>query len=160
MRDISDIIWVCKAFHELTIPELYCILKVRNEVFVVEQKCPYQDCDDKDFKAFHLIAFRGTDIVAYSRLLPPGVSYDHAASIGRVLTSGRARHLGLGKELMQRSLNGVYKNFGNREVVISAQTYLIPFYESFGFETEGTVYQEDNIDHIRMRKPFSGMSSQ
>jgi ElaA protein len=142
--------WKCKSFNELTNEELYKILQLRNEVFIVEQNCPYQDCDNKDLKSFHLTAWEGDSIVAYSRILPPGISYSNAASIGRVVTSPSARGQRLGKELMSRSLENLYRLFGHVPVTIGAQLYLKKFYESFSFLQQGNIYIEDGIQHITM----------
>jgi ElaA protein len=142
--------WKCKSFNELTNEELYKILQLRNEVFIVEQNCPYQDCDNKDLKSFHLTAWEKSSIVAYSRILPPGISYSNAASIGRVVTSPSARGQRLGKELMSRSLENLYRLFGHVPVTIGAQLYLKKFYESFSFLQQGNIYIEDGIQHITM----------
>jgi ElaA protein len=142
--------WKCKSFNELTNEELYKILQLRNEVFIVEQNCPYQDCDNKDLKSFHLTAWEGDSIVAYSRILPLGISYSNAASIGRVVTSPSVRGQRLGKELMSRSLENLYRLFGHVPVTIGAQLYLKKFYESFSFLQQGNIYIEDGIQHITM----------
>ena len=144
--------WQCKAFNELTNEELYKILQLRNEVFIIEQNCPYQDCDNKDLKSYHLTAWKNDAIVAYSRIIPPGISYPTAASIGRVLTSPTARRQNLGKQLMAQSLEHLYRFFGNVPVIIGAQLYLKTFYESFSFIEQGTIYLEDGIKHITMEK--------
>ncbi len=144
--------WQCKTFSELTNEELYKILQLRNEVFVVEQNCPYQDCDNKDFKAHHFSAWEDGVLVAYTRLLPKGVSYDTGASIGRVLTSPKARGQKLGKELMQKSIDKIYDLYGQTPIIIGAQLYLKRFYESFSFVQQGNSYLEDNIPHIMMEK--------
>ena len=107
------ITWECKSFAELTNTELYKILQLRNEVFVVEQNSIYQDCDDKDFKSYHLIAWKAETCVAYSRILPAGIPYRNAASIGRVVTSPSARGQQLGRQLMRKSLENLYRLFGH-----------------------------------------------
>jgi ElaA protein len=146
--------WQCKSFTQLTNDELYKILQLRNEVFVVEQNCPYQDCDNKDLKSHHLTAWKYDNIVAYSRILPPGISYPNAASIGRVVTSPSTRGQDLGKQLMAKSLENLYLLFGHVPVIIGAQLYLIKFYESFSFVSRGDIYMEDGIQHITMEKLF------
>lgn len=148
----TTIDWHCKPFHQLTSLELYRILQLRNAVFVVEQNCVYQDCDDKDQEAWHLFALENDIVIAYSRLLPPGSSYPDASSIGRVITAIDSRKRKLGKDLMQRSIEEINKLFQNFPIVISAQVYLKRFYESFGFIAEGEIYEEDGIPHIQMRK--------
>jgi ElaA protein len=144
--------WQCKTFSELTTEELYKILQLRNEVFVVEQNCSYQDCDGKDLKAHHFSAWDNGVLVAYTRLLPKGVSYDAGASIGRVLTSPKVRGQKLGKELMQKSIDKIYELYGQMPIIIGAQLYLKRFYESFDFVQQGEGYLEDNIPHIVMEK--------
>lgn len=146
------IIWQCKTFSELTNEELYKILQLRNEVFVVEQNCPYQDCDDKDLKAHHLTAWNCDTLVAYTRLLPKGISYPDAASIGRVVTSPSARGQNLGRQLMLNSIENIYLLFGKIPIIIGAQLYLKRFYESFTFIQFGDEYAEDGIPHITMEK--------
>ncbi len=147
------ITWQCKKFSELSVEELYKILQLRNEVFVVEQNCAYQDCDEKDFSCWHITGWDEDILIAYSRILPPGLSYPDAASIGRVLTSPLARGQKAGKQLMIYSLKNLYKLFGEVKVAIGAQFYLKRFYESFHFIQTGTIYLEDGIQHIPMERP-------
>jgi ElaA protein len=146
-----NITWYHKHFNDLSSTELYQILQLRNEVFIVEQNCPFQDLDDKDFKCFHLIGF-DTDsqkIMAYTRIVPSGVSYEEA-SIGRVVTSPQARGGGIGKELMQKSIELLEELYGGVSIKIGAQYYLKKFYESFGFQQVEEIYLEDGIEHILM----------
>jgi ElaA protein len=148
-----NITWYHKHFNDLNTTELYQILQLRNEVFIVEQNCPFQDLDDKDFKCFHLIGF-DTDsqkIMAYTRIVPAGVSYEEA-SIGRVVTSPQARGGGIGKELMQKSIELLEELYGDVSIKIGAQYYLKKFYESFGFQQVEEIYLEDGIEHILMIK--------
>ncbi|MEO5908270.1 MAG: GNAT family N-acetyltransferase [Ginsengibacter sp.] len=145
-------LWTCKYFSELTNIELYKILQLRNEVFIVEQNCAYQDCDDYDSKAYHLAAWDHDKLVAYTRLFGEGVFYPNAASIGRVLTSQSFRGKSLGKQLMTNSIAEVYHLFGNVPIKIGAQLYLKRFYESFSFVQSGDTYLEDGIEHIAMIK--------
>lgn len=149
------ITWQCKQFFELTNEEVYKILQLRAEVFIVEQNCIYQDCDGKDFDSYHFCAWNDGDLVAYTRLLPVGVSYSDFASIGRVITASSVRGQNLGKQLMERSIEEIYKLFGKVPIKISAQVYLKRFYGSFSFIPKGDVYLEDGIDHIAMEKSFS-----
>lgn len=144
--------WKCQSFLELSNFELYKILQLRNEVFVVEQNCPYQDCDGKDLKAFHLSAWQNENLVAYTRLLPVNISYENAASIGRVLTSPSFRKQNIGRELMTRSIEKTYELFGEVPIMIGAQLYLKRFYESFFFSQSGEMYLEDGIEHITMER--------
>ena len=148
-----NITWYHKHFNDLTTKELYQIHQLRNEVFIVEQNCPFQDLDDKDFKCFHLIGF-DTDsqkILAYTRIVPAGVSYMQA-SIGRVVTSPQARGEGIGKVLMEKSILLLEELYGNVPIRIGAQFYLKKFYESFGFHKVEELYLEDGIEHILMDK--------
>ena len=141
--------WVCKSFNDLTSNELYAILQLRNEVFVVEQNCPYQDADNKDAAAFHFTGWSDDKIVAYTRLLPQGLTFKNA-SIGRVVTSPTARGTGIGRELMRRSIKELYTLFGVVPIEIGAQLYLKKFYESLGFIKTSEMYLEDGIEHIEM----------
>lgn len=144
--------WFVKSFKELNTSELYQILQLRAEIFVVEQNSPYQDIDGKDLKSFHLMGFSGEDLVAYTRLLPKNISYAEA-SIGRVVTSAKVRGLGVGRDLMNRSIVEVENLFGKGPIRIGAQLYLQKLYESFGFVREGDSYVEDTIPHIKMLRP-------
>lgn len=141
----------CRKFSELTPHQLYEIIYLRNEVFVVEQNCVFQDADHKDQDAFHLMAFIDDDLAGYTRLLPKELSYDEM-SIGRVVTSPKYRRTGIGKQLMEASINKCYELFGKGAIKIGAQLYLKQFYESFGFRQEGEGYLEDGIPHIYMIK--------
>lgn len=145
------IIWTTKKFNELTLDELYSILQLRNEVFIVEQNCVYNDPDGKDQSAWHLIAIEDNNLVAYTRILPPGVSYSDPA-IGRVITSSSKRGTGLGRELMKRSIEACEKLFGKISITLSAQVYLQGFYESLGFIVVGEEYLDDGIPHIKMSR--------
>lgn len=146
-----NIQWSLKKFDELSSLELYKILQLRNEVFVVEQNCPYQDADNKDLKSYHFMGWQDDKLVAYTRILPPGVSYTEA-SIGRVVSSPSARGNGIGRELMTKSIEQVYHLFGKVPIKIGAQLYLQKFYTSLGFQQTSAVYLEDGIEHIEMVK--------
>ena len=125
----------------------------RQEVFVVEQNCAYLDADGRDLTGWHLMG-QNTEgvLVAYSRLLPIGVAYDNYASIGRVICSAKARGLGYGKILMTESILQIKKRFPNQPVKIGAQSYLLKFYQSLGFNQCSDIYLEDGIEHIYMLK--------
>jgi ElaA protein len=142
--------WILKKFEALTPYELYDIMWLRNEVFVVEQNCVYQDADYKDQKGWH---YMGVDeegkLMAYVRLLPPGVSYEEP-SIGRVLTNPAARGTGVGRVLMQQAIEQCKALFGDVPIKIGAQYYLLQFYSSLGFVQTSAIYLEDNIEHIEM----------
>ena len=144
-----EITWSCKRFEDLTNEELYNIFNLRIAVFVVEQNCPYQDADGKDLRSRHVMGIRNGELVAYSRIVLPGVSYKEV-SIGRVVTSPAARRTGAGKILMKKNMEFIQKEFGTVPVRIGAQLYLQKFYESFGFVREGEEYLEDGIPHIIM----------
>lgn len=144
-----ELIWTTKRFDELTTAELYAILQLRSEVFVVEQNCVYLDIDNKDKKSIHLMAWHGEDLVAYTRLVAPGVSFDEA-SIGRVVTSPRYRGAGIGLELMQKSIEVCLKAYQVNTIKIGAQLYLQKFYTGLGFEQCSEPYDEDGIPHIDM----------
>jgi ElaA protein len=141
--------WIYKAFDELTTTELYAILQLRSEVFVVEQNCVYQDVDGKDKKSFHLMAWQGDELVAYTRLVAPGVSFPEA-SIGRVITSPRQRGLGIGIILLEKSITHILETYHTNKIRIGAQLYLKKFYEGFEFVAEGDEFLEDGIPHIEM----------
>jgi ElaA protein len=138
-----------KAFQELTVNELYEILRLRSEVFVVEQNCVFQDMDDKDQKCFHVMLLVDDQLVGYSRLVPAGISYEEMA-IGRVITAAAVRGKGLGREVMELSIESCHKLFGPGDIRLGAQTYALGFYASLGFEVEGETYDEDGIEHIEM----------
>lgn len=138
-----------KKFNELTTKELYEILKVRAEVFVVEQNCVYQDLDSKDEVSYHLFLEDNSEIIAYLRILPKGISYLET-SIGRVLTKAIYRKKGLSKEIVQKAIDFIIDILEEKEIKISAQAYLQKFYKSFGFKPISGIYLEDGIEHIEM----------
>jgi ElaA protein len=145
-----NINWEIKFFDELTVKELYAIMRLRAEIFIVEQNCPYQDADGKDPKSFHLMGYDETnELVVYCRILPQHISYPEV-SIGRVVSSSKVRGTGAGKQLMDKSLEVIKQKFGNVPVKIGAQAYLKKFYGSFGFVQTSEEYMEDNIPHIEM----------
>jgi ElaA protein len=141
--------WILKEFSALSPAELYAIIRLRNEVFVIEQNCIYQDADNKDQLSLHLCGWAGDELVAYTRLLPPGVSYAESA-IGRVVTAPKHRKAGLGRELMQVSIEKAFQTFNTDTIKIGAQVYLKKFYQSLGFEQCSDDYLEDGIPHIMM----------
>lgn len=141
--------WSVKPFAALTPAELYAILRLRSEVFVVEQQCVFLDMDNKDQQCFHLMGWQGELLAASTRLVPPGISYE-LPSIGRVVSSPLVRGTGIGRELMQRSIYEVKLRWGSYDIKIGAQLYLRQFYNSLGFEQTSAIYLEDNIEHIEM----------
>lgn len=146
-----NLIFEIKRFNELSITELYQALKLRSEVFVVEQNCVYQDVDGKDEKALHLLGKVDGFVVAYSRIFKPGAYFENA-SIGRVAIAQKYRAQKWGHQLMQSAIGAIETNFGMQPVTISAQLYLKKFYESHGFIQLGEMYLEDEIPHIEMLK--------
>ncbi len=143
--------FTCKSFHELNLEELYAILALRQEVFVVEQDCVYLDTDYKDQKSWHLM---GNDdqgnLLAYVRIIPKGENYEKYVAIGRVATAQLSRGTGLGKQIMEIAIEWIKNHLGSQSIKISAQCYLTRFYESFGFRVSGDEYLEDGIPHISM----------
>ena len=146
-----DLKWKIKPFTALSTNELYAVLQLRSEVFVVEQNCVYQDIDGKDEKALHLIGEFDDKIVAYARLFSSG-DYFENASIGRVVIDPDYRDKKWGHELMQQAISGVEQHFKTKKITISAQLYLQQFYESHGFVVTSETYLEDDIPHIEMKK--------
>ena len=141
----------CHFFDALTTQELYAIMALRQEVFVVEQNCPYLDADGKDQQSWHLLGYNQQgELLAYTRLLPKGLSYPGYTSIGRVVTAPSARGTGAGKLLMKKSIEMTRFLFGNLPIKIGAQSYLLHFYEGFGFQSTGEQYLEDGIPHTKM----------
>ena len=140
---------IVKTYQELTKDELYAILQLRSEVFVVEQNCVYQDIDGKDEKALHIIGFINNTIAAYTRCFKPGDYFDQA-SIGRVVVRESHRGSGLAHQIMERSVQEIINQFMVKTIKVSAQTYLKDFYESHGFIQFGDEYLEDGIPHIAM----------
>ncbi|MEX1221664.1 MAG: GNAT family N-acetyltransferase [Idiomarina sp.] len=145
-------IWETRSFQELDIQTLYAILKIRQEVFIVEQTCPYMDADGLDQQAQHLFARSDTGkLLAYARIFLPTDDKPYSR-IGRVLSAGNKRGSGLGKQLMQRSLDYLLEHAPLQPVRLSAQTYLKDFYTSFGFVEIGDEYLEDDIPHVDMER--------
>lgn len=151
MLHCKNMNFITKQFSELTTTELYKILQLRSEVFVVEQDCVYQDIDFKDQKALHILGFKNDTIVAYTRIFKPG-DYFKNASIGRVVVAEIKRKFGYGHLIMKASIKAIETHFKVEEITISAQKYLKNFYESHQFKQVGNEYLEDGIPHIRMDK--------
>lgn len=138
-----------KTYNELTKEELYQILQLRSEVFVVEQDCVYQDIDFKDQKAIHILGYKQEKLVAYTRIFKKGEYFENA-SIGRVVVVKKERIKSYGHLIFKASIKAVNKFFNEEEIKISAQKYLKNFYESHNFKQIGEEYLEDNIPHITM----------
>ncbi|HFR3264044.1 TPA: GNAT family N-acetyltransferase [Streptococcus suis] len=146
--------WEIKAFDQLSLQELYTILTLRTDVFVVEQACPYPEIDGKDPSCLHLLGTDNGELVAYLRILPAGLSYDKV-SIGRVVIKPSHRGKGLGRSMMEQAIAYITTEWKESQIKIGAQAYLEKFYQSLGFEPISEVYLEDDIPHLDMlyRKP-------
>ncbi len=147
-----DINWYDKNFNNLTPNELYQIMRLRSEVFVVEQNCVFLDADNKDQQCLHFMGWIENNLAAYTRLAPPGYIYNEP-SIGRVVTAPAYRKNKIGYALMEKSIEQCRKYFGANAIKIGAQYYLKKFYTSFGFKQTGDIYLEDGIEHIYMLLP-------
>lgn len=141
---------IIRAFHDLTNRQLYEILQLRQIVFVVEQDCPYLDCDDKDQEAYHICLVKDDQLIAYTRVLGPGISYENYASIGRVVNHPKFRKQGFGKSIMKASISFCKDQYPSKSIKISAQCYLDSFYQNLGFVPTGESYLEDGIPHQSM----------
>lgn len=141
--------WQYKSFDKLTVQELYAILHLRSKVFVLEQNCVYLDTDGKDEGSFHLCGWMNDKLIAYARILPPGLAFEEA-SIGRVVTDPSYRGNGAGKILMQHAIKITFSEYHVSKIKLGAQRYLLAFYTSLGFIQSGPEYLEDGIPHIEM----------
>ncbi len=153
-RHMIQIDWKIKSFNTLETDELYGLLKLRVDVFVVEQKCPYHELDNKDQhpEAFHLIGKnKEGEILTYLRILPPGLSFEQA-SIGRVVVAKKVRGQGLCEKMLKKGLGHIYRIWTGTDVQIGAQVYLMKLYQALGFEAVSDTYLEDGIPHINMIK--------
>lgn len=140
-----------KTFKQLTKEELYKILRLRAEVFVVEQNCPYQDVDNKDQKALHILGYKNEKLLAYARIFKPN-DYFKLASIGRVVVVKKERKHQYGYQLMEASIMAIHTHFKEETIAISAQEHLEHFYNKFNFKRKGKSYLEDGIPHIKMER--------
>ena len=147
MTNKSDFIW--HNFDTISKEELYDVLSLRQRVFIIEQDCFYEDLDYSDQEANHLLLYKDKKLIGYSRVFPPGIKYD-AASIGRIVVDDKFRGMEYGKMITTESIEFIKNNFPKSDIFISAQFRLVHFYENLGFKIEGSVYLEDNIDHIKM----------
>lgn len=139
-----------KPFSELTLNELYDILRLRQIVFVEEQQCIYVDCDNKDQTSDHIMGYLNGELVIYCRLIPKGIAYPEYVSFGRLANSLKIRGTGEGKRIVRMAIDFLEKKYPGENIKISAQHYLLKFYESFGFKPQGEVYIEDMLPHIAM----------
>ena len=147
MTNKPNFIW--RNFNSISKDELYDVLSLRQRVFIIEQDCFYEDLDYSDQDANHLLLYRDNKLIGYSRVFSPGIKYD-AASIGRIVTDLDYRGKGYGRSITQESIKFLKNNYPESDITISAQYRLVDFYENIGFEREGSVYLEDDIDHIKM----------
>lgn len=146
----SQLNYTLKSYEQLTLDELYAIMALRQEVFIVEQNCPYLDADGKDKAAYHLMGYLNNELMCYTRLLDKGTSYPDYSSIGRVVNSPKVRGTGAGYYLMSKSIEECIRLFPGVSIKISAQCYLRKFYESLDFKSNGDFYDEDDIPHMGM----------
>ena len=149
MAAIETITWQRIAYDALTAPQLYAILQLRSEVFVVEQNCVYQDIDGADAQAVHVMGWAESSLLAYARCLPLGVKFAEA-SIGRVITCATLRGTGAGPVLMQQAIDCVHQHWGAQPIRIGAQAHLVKFYGKLGFAPASALYVEDGIPRIEM----------
>ena len=147
MTNKTRFIW--HNFDSISKEQLYDVLSLRQRVFIIEQDCFYEDLDYCDQEANHLLLYKDNKLIGYSRVFAPGIKYD-AASIGRIVTDLGFRGKGYGKDITQESIQFLKINFPGSDISISAQYRLVGLYEDLGFEREGSVYLEDDIDHIKM----------
>ena len=145
--------WQWSRFNELSLDDLYAVVRLREGVFIIEQNCPYPDADGRDPRAWHLLGWRDYDgerrLVAYARVFEPGVRYSEA-SVGRIVTAPEVRGTGLGKTLMAEALRRIESLVPGQAVKIAAQRRLEDFYLGFGFRTISAPYKEDGIIHVDM----------
>lgn len=146
---MTTVSWRVEPFDRLTLSELYRVLQLRQEVFVVEQRCVFLDADGVDPRCDHVLATLDGEIVATARVIPPGVVHEHA-SIGRVVSASSVRRSGLGRPLMERAMQATLDRFGPTPIYLGAQAYLRGFYEGLGFQVSGPGYIEDDIPHFPM----------
>lgn len=145
-----NLLWTTKTFDTLTAYQLYNILRLRIDVFMIEQNCLYSECDGKDFKAKHLLGFSGDELVAYARLLPPGITSNNS-SIGRIVVALAHRNTGIGNLLVKKSIEELSSDYPSSTIEISAQSHLQTFYEDFDFiKGNQEEYLEDGIPHLKM----------
>jgi len=145
--------WICKHHSDLGKEQLYALLKLRSDVFVVEQKCAYPDLDGQDLEGdtHHLMGWEDDQLMAYLRLLDPE-SQGGDVVIGRVITASAGRGKGLGHEMMEQALKQAEKHWPQVPIYLSAQAHLQGYYGKYGFVAVGEEYLEDDIPHIGMRR--------
>ena len=146
---MSKLKWQCLAFQTLTPSQLYEILQLRSEIFVVEQNCVYQDLDGLDEDAMHLVGNLDRQLACYARLIPPGVKYDEPA-LGRIASQPSLRRRGYGRAVVARAIEICEDIWPAEGIRISAQARLENFYREFGFKTVTAPYLEDGMPHVEM----------
>jgi ElaA protein len=146
---IKDLRWQTASFDDLSGQQLYSAMRLRQEIFVVEQNCVYNDLDGLDQSAMHILAWRGTELMAYLRCLEPGQSYPQS-SVGRIVVAAQARAMSLGRELVQRGIDNNRRIWPDSGIRIAAQAYLEKFYVELGFVVDGAPFDEDGISHLHM----------
>ena len=146
----NETVWHCKHFTELSVMQLYDMLQLRSEVYVVEQQCIFLDMDGIDKRCYHLFGYEQNNLVACCRLIAPDIAYQNKAAIGRVVNAASVRGKGVGKQMMQLAIEQCKELFPSSSIKIGAQLYLQNWYASFGFTSCGDMYLEDGIEHIHM----------
>ena len=149
---MAGVVWQWRTFDELTTADLYELLKLRQDIFILEQQCFYSDMDDQDQISFHLQGHADGKLVAYLRVIPKVIDGEECMIIGRVLTDASQRGAGTGRAMMQQTMSFLAERFPDKTVQLSAQQYLTEFYASFGFEAISEPYDEDGIMHLDMRR--------
>jgi ElaA protein len=150
-----DLRWQIAGFDELERDELYALMRLRQQVFVVEQRCAYLDLDNLDQASIHMLCWRQNELLAYQRCLPPGLNFDESA-LGRIVVAPAGRGLQLGRELVQRGIDYNGQHWPNNDIQIGAQAHLADFYTSLGFVISGDAYIEDGIPHLHMIRSQAG----
>lgn len=138
-------------FNQLSNQQLYDILKLRQDVFIIEQNCFYEDIDNNDNAAFHILFYEDNNLIAYSRLFAPNIMFEHACAIGRIIVKNTHRLRGFGHLVMKESINWCETNYPGIDIAIEAQAHLKRYYANFGFEAIGDEYDLDGIKHLIMR---------
>ena len=145
----AEVHWRLTAFDALTVHQLYALLQLRSEVFVLEQSCAFQDLDGSDALAMHLQGYADGRLVAYARCFGPGVKFPEA-SVGRIVTRGSCRGTGIGHILVERAMESIARSWGPQPIRIGAQARFEAFYQGHGFVDVGLPYVEDGINHLEM----------
>ncbi len=154
---LTDMVWSVKYFRDLSLTELYDILKLRVDIFVLEQECPYEEVDGKDMIAIHIMGYEESELVAYCRVFAPGKYYLKEASIGRVAVAKQHRGRQLGIQVMHRAMEYLKSHCHNPPIKLAAQKYLERFYTNLGYQTVSDVYPWDGIDHVDMIRDNSAL---